>query len=61
MTNDSAMGYVILAMKGLGYSLEEINQLIEELHFRFDTYTEADAEDYFQSLKWQENSKKEAK
>lgn len=61
MTNDSAMGYVILAMKGLGYSLEEIDQLIEELHFRFDTHTEADAESYFRNLKWQENNKKEAK
>ena len=36
MTNDSAKGYVIMAMKGLGYSLEDISMMLEELNSAFD-------------------------
>lgn len=47
MTNDAVKGYVILAMKELGYSKDKIEEVIEELHYTFDTTTEYEAEQFY--------------
>lgn len=56
MTNDSAKGYVIMAMKGLGYSLEDISMMLEELDRAFDLIAEEHSEEYYRSLKWQKSN-----
>lgn len=56
MTNDSAKGYVIMAMKGLGYSFEDISLMLEELDRAFDLITEEHSEEYYRSLKWQKSN-----
>ncbi len=61
MTNDSVKGYVILAMKDLGYSLENVDEILEKLEYYFDIFAEGDAEDYYRSLKWQDNNRKTVK
>lgn len=47
MTNDSVRGYVILAMKNLGYEKEKIEEVIDELHYIFDTVSEEEAEQFY--------------
>ncbi len=44
MTNESAKGYIILALKKLGYKKEEIEKILDELYYQFDTVTEYEAE-----------------
>lgn len=54
MNNDSARGYIILAMKNLGYKKEDIEKVIDELHYVFDTKTEEEAEKlYLDPFKWE--------
>ncbi len=56
MNNYSAMGYVIMAMKNLGYKKEEMERLIEELYNVFDTKTESEAEELYNNpLKYEKN------
>ncbi len=57
MSNDSVKGYIIMAMKALGYTLEDISMMLEELDHTFDLFVEEYAEDYYRSLKWQEPNK----
>ena len=52
MTNDSVRGYVILALKNLGKTKEEIDAVLSELHYAFDTTTTNEAEQYYYSGKW---------
>ena len=47
MTNDAVRGYVILAMKELGYTKDKIEEVIDELHYTFDTISEYDAEQFY--------------
>jgi hypothetical protein len=61
MTNDSVKGYIIFAMKDLGYSLEDVDEILEKLEYYFDIFAEGDAEDYYRSLKWQDNNRKTIK
>lgn len=44
MSNDSAKGYVILALKNLNYSEVYIEQILNSLSYQFDTVTESEAE-----------------
>ena len=53
MNNDSVKGYVILALKNLGYDLENIEMILDELHYQFDEKTVKEAEDYYNSRVWQ--------
>jgi hypothetical protein len=55
MTNDSVRGYIVIVLKNLGYKIEEIEKVLDELHYVFDVTSESDAEQYFYSRKWQEN------
>lgn len=57
MTNDSVRGYIILTLKNLGYKLEEIEKVLDELHYVFDVTSEIDAEEFYNSRKWQDNGK----
>lgn len=54
MSNDSARGYIILALKQCGYNKEEIDTILGELHYTFDTVTESEAEKYYYSGKWKD-------
>lgn len=47
MTNDSVRGYLVNAMRSLGYDKQKIEEVIDELHNSFDTMTEAEAEKYY--------------
>ncbi len=47
MTNDAAKGYVILAMKELGYNRDKIEEVLDELHYTFDTTSETEAEQFY--------------
>lgn len=51
MTNDSVKGYIIMTMKALGYTLEDISTMLEELDHTFDLFAEEYVEDYYHSLK----------
>ncbi len=55
MTNDSVRGYIVLTLKNLGYKTEEIEKVLDELHYVLDVTTESAAEQYFLNRKWQEN------
>ncbi len=44
MTNEAVKGYVILAMKNLGFKKEDIEKVIDELHYTFDIKTVEEAE-----------------
>lgn len=46
-----------MTMKALGYTLEDISMMLEELDHTFDMFAEEYAEDYYHSLKWQEPNK----
>ena len=52
MTNNSASGYCVLALKRLGYDEKEINKVLDELDMCFDMVTEYEAEQYLYSDKW---------
>lgn len=54
MSNDSARGYIILTLKNLGYKIDEIDKILNELHLQFDTITEYEAEQYYYSGEWNE-------
>lgn len=54
MDNDSVVGYVILALKELGYKEEEIEKVTDELSYQFDTITENEAKQYYYSGKWRD-------
>ena len=55
MSNDAARGYVIMAMKNLGYTKEDIEKVVDELHFVFDTTNEEVAEKlYLNPFKYEE-------
>lgn len=43
MDNDITRGYVIIALKNLGYESNKIEEVIDELHYVFDTITEEEA------------------
>lgn len=47
MTNDAVRGYVILAMKELGFKKEDIEKVVDELHYTFDTVSEQQAEQVY--------------
>lgn len=54
MNNNSVRGYVLLAMKNLGYKKEDIERVIDELHYIFDIKTEEEAEKiYLDPFKWE--------
>lgn len=56
MNNDTARGYVIMAMKNLGYEGEAIEKVIDELHYVFDTITEEEAEKLYNNpFKYEKN------
>ena len=55
MTNDSVRGYVTLALKNLSKTREEMDGVLSELHYLFDTVSEDEAEQYYYSRKWQED------
>lgn len=44
MTNDAAIGYMILAAKDLGLDKEVISQLEENMKYFMDVKTESEAE-----------------
>ena len=52
MTNDSVRGYVVLTLKSLDYKEDEIDRILDELHWFFDTTSESEAEQYYYSGKW---------
>ena len=52
MTNDELRGYVVLTLKNLGKTKEEIDEVLSELHYVFDTTSESEAEKYYYSGKW---------
>lgn len=47
MTNDAVRGYIILAMRNLNYKGEDIEKVVDELHYIFDTTTEQQAEEVY--------------
>lgn len=53
MTNDSVRGYIVITLKKLGYKLEDIEKILDELHYVFDVTTESSAEQYFLDREWQ--------
>lgn len=54
MTNDSVRGYVLLAMKNLKFKKEDIEKVIDELHYVFDVTSEEEAEKlYLDPFKWE--------
>lgn len=57
MSNDSAKGFIVKALKNLGYETEKIKKILDELHYQFDIMTNEEAEQYYYSGKWQEENK----
>lgn len=55
MTNRQAVGYVLLAIKQLGYSSEQAELLFEEMFRQFDLKTESEAQE--QGFDWYYNLK----
>lgn len=45
MDNRQAVGYMLLALKRLGYSKEEARKIYREMYYLFDIYTEEEAEE----------------
>lgn len=43
-TNEQAVGYMILALKALGWRYEDIKAVESEMKYQMDTKTESDAE-----------------
>lgn len=52
MTNDSVRGYIVLTLRSLDYKEKEIDRILDELHYFFDTTTENEAEQFYYSGKW---------
>lgn len=54
MDNRQALGYMLLALKRLGYSKEEAKKIYREMYYLFDIYTEEEAEekgfDWYRSI-----------
>lgn len=46
-SNNACMGYAILAAKALGYSEEQIKQLVAAIYFEFDFKTVEEAKDVY--------------
>ena len=46
-SNQSALGYAIMAAERLGWSEERIQQLVRSLHNRFDFKTLEEAAEYY--------------
>lgn len=44
MDNRQAVGYMLLALKRLGYSKEQARKIYQEMYYTFDVYTEEEAE-----------------
>lgn len=55
MTNDAVRGYIIITLKNLGYKIEEIEKILDELYYVFDLTSESEAERYYYSIKLQKN------
>lgn len=47
MTNGSAIGYAILALKALGFQDEEIRKIESEMRYQMDMKTEDEAEEAY--------------
>jgi hypothetical protein len=45
MTNEQAKGYVIIAMKELGYPMKDIKKVIGEMKYWMDILSEEEAEE----------------
>lgn len=59
MSNDSAKGFVVIAMRNLGYEKEDIEKVIDELHYTFDTVTNEQAEkEYYNPFKYDKEEDK---
>ncbi len=55
MNNDIIRGYVLIAMKNLGYKKEDIEKMLDELHYVFDTVSEKEAENLsLNPFKWEQ-------
>lgn len=44
MTNDAAIGFMILAAKELGMDKDVIRKLMIEIHYQMDVHTDMEAE-----------------
>mgnify|MGYP005812590627 CR=1 FL=1 len=53
MNNDVIKGYTVLALKNLGYDLDKIDEVLNELYYLLDTKSEVEVEAYYRSLLWQ--------
>lgn len=58
MSNDSVRGYIILVLKNLNFDLKDIEKVLDELHYVFDTTSEYEALQYYYNRKWQEEGNK---
>lgn len=45
MDNKQAAGYMLLALKRLGYSKDEAKKVLSEMYYCFDIYTVQEAEE----------------
>jgi len=52
MSNDSAIGYALAAMKELGYTEKNMESFINEMKYQFDTKMEEAAEEYYYNQTW---------
>ena len=53
MSNESAKGYLILALKNLKCSKELADKILDELDYLFDIKTTSEAEEYYLNSKFQ--------
>lgn len=52
MNNDIIKGYVVIALKNLGYKEEEIDKVLDELYYLFDTKCEEEVVEYYNNQFW---------
>lgn len=45
MTNREAIGYMLLAAKEVGFNKEQTKKLYRSMYFKFDIFTEEEAEE----------------
>lgn len=50
--NDVIRGYIILALKNLGYKENDIDKVLDELYYLFDTKSEEEAAEYYNNQMW---------
>lgn len=50
MTNESAIGYAILALKKLGYRDEEIRKIESEIRYQMDMKTKEEAQEQYRQF-----------